>query len=605
MVVQQLSQAWVSQDGKQFDLAILVLATVNVGAALLMILNIVYDARNTIRWRRTSRNFKPAMSVHPAEVFPLIISITIVIQGVVFIVVQSRAKTIVMKDCSTTSQIVWPALWMVPYTMLVFGLETTFRALHRNRFQHQRKWHVLVCVGLTLLITIVTWIPSNVSPRRGECLASIIWWTAHYSKVGLVIGSGLMFTFVVCAGIITAQLLKTTKMDRNERIAASRAMVIPFYAQMLMDKDGLTTSQIAEVALNLLGITHLILHIFLRSNADKTAIYPVEAIWPGKRKLRLFGPSDLDMTMHIKSPVLYEEKDEKHWNGMRKISRNAGYEKVRTPSPLPASKSTRQSRDWIFSSHDIASVDRNVQRKAKRNTPIVDDFTYAGSAKYVTFPSNPKLPATPSSTRKPSLQSRYSIFPTHASAGLRTSVSTTFSEGDDHSAELLPPLPLISPTHRREISDQTSATVEIGMRLSNYDHTLGSLPSTSLQKSFRRENDDRNSNLISPLSFMHRPTHGSGSSEDIFILPIQSSSPRSAVFSPMERKSSLRVPGWLARQAGRSRSQRISARRLTMKALPPDPPKESNEPPLPRSPNTYKNFSPITTGRRPSEGSWV
>lgn len=374
---------------------------------------------------------------------------------------------------------------------------------------------------------------------------------------------------------------------------------------MLMDKDGLTTSQVAEVALNLLGIIHLKLHIFLRSNAEKTAICPVEAIWPNKRKLRLFGPSDLDMTTHITSPVLYEEKEEKHWNRIRQISRNAGYEKVRTPSPLPVFESTRHSRDRIFSSHNIANIDQKFQRKAKRNTQRTDDSINTGSAKRVTFSSTHKPPVTPSSTRKPSLQSRYSIFPTHASAGLRTSVSTTFSEGDDRAAELLPPLPLISPTHRREISDQTSATVEIGMRLSNFDHTSGSLPSASLQTSFRRENDDRNSNLISPLSFTQRLNHDSSSSEDIFILPIQNSSPRSAVFSPVERKSSLRVPGWLARQAGRSRSQRISARRLTMKALPPDPPTERDEPPLPLSSNKYQYFSPSSTGRRPNEGSWV
>lgn len=135
----------------------------------------------------------------------------------------------VTSECSSYSQ----ALWIVPFTMLVFGLETTLRALHRKRFQHQRKWHVLACVSLTIFITVVTWIPSNVSPKRGECLASIIWWTAHYSKVGLVIGSGLMFTFLVCASIITAQLLKTTTMDRNERIAASR-VVYYFVASTIM-----------------------------------------------------------------------------------------------------------------------------------------------------------------------------------------------------------------------------------------------------------------------------------------------------------------------------------------------------------------------------------
>lgn len=110
----------------------------------------------------------------------------------------------------------------MPFTILVFGLETTFRALHYKHYTVQKWWNIVFCVIVVLIMTLVIWIPSNVSPARHGCLTSLVWWTKHLAKVGLVIASGLISTYVVCAVVVTAQLLRALKISREQRIAATR-----------------------------------------------------------------------------------------------------------------------------------------------------------------------------------------------------------------------------------------------------------------------------------------------------------------------------------------------------------------------------------------------
>lgn len=69
----------------RFDLAVIIIAAINVTAALAMISYILFDARILARSLQVQRVFH----IHPAEVFPLIISIAIIVQGTISIYVQS------------------------------------------------------------------------------------------------------------------------------------------------------------------------------------------------------------------------------------------------------------------------------------------------------------------------------------------------------------------------------------------------------------------------------------------------------------------------------------------------------------------------------------
>jgi hypothetical protein len=47
--------------------------------------------------------------IHPAETFPLILAIGIVIQGIVFAVAQAQGLSgLFVKGCSTIAQFMWP-----------------------------------------------------------------------------------------------------------------------------------------------------------------------------------------------------------------------------------------------------------------------------------------------------------------------------------------------------------------------------------------------------------------------------------------------------------------------------------------------------------------
>ena len=108
--------------------------------------------------------------------------------------------------------------------MLVFGLETTFRSLQRTKFYSQGRWSILVCVIAIIILTVLTWILSSTSPTRGQCLASLIWFTAHYAQAGVTLCLALIVGYVTSASVITFQLMRTAKVDRDQRIQASRVV---------------------------------------------------------------------------------------------------------------------------------------------------------------------------------------------------------------------------------------------------------------------------------------------------------------------------------------------------------------------------------------------
>ncbi|KAL8933326.1 MAG: hypothetical protein Q9211_005841 [Gyalolechia sp. 1 TL-2023] len=489
---------------------------------------------------------------------PLVLAVAIVIQAIVFITVQATGQELA-EECNTTAQLIWPVIWIVPYTILVFGLETTFRSLHKDRFQHQKIWSILLCLIAVLTMTLVMWVPSRVSQRWRPCFASLVWWPRHYAKIGLIIASGLLLTFLVCASLIMTQLMRTIKTDRDQRTAATRVayylvisalvmmLIIPFFAQKTIQLDAIVASQIAEVALNLLGIVHLVLHVFLRANADRTAIRPLESTRTKRRGRRLLGPSDLERTMHITSPVLlgkdeerrFDDDNHKLMHDLGRFSRGAKYTSSPTVEPH-----TRFSQF-------MAQKEVEKLQHVEPTTP----------------PAQMRLSPLP-----PRKGSNYSLFPTFRSAMLRNSMSTTFSQ--DNEEVVPPPQTKLPRSHKREFSEQSSATVQIGCRLSNlhgaphYGHWS---PTAS---SFRLPLYGPGKAIVespptSPLSGWSKVLRGA--SQDMVVLPIQTNRNR---YGEHLRKSRtvLSATTTHSRCQSRSRSQHEHYRRLTMKALPPAPP---------------------------------
>lgn len=201
------------------------------------------------------------------------------------------------------------------------------------------------------------------------------------------------------------------------------------------------TAQIAEVALNLTGIVNLFMHILLRSNADRLAIRSVETPWTDKRTMRVFGPSDLNIREHISYPVLWQEGDTDHNSFVAKS------EKISQKSPT------------------------SIEYDAYNSSGPLQHVVFPSPTSKASRPLTPPLRASPV-RRATQNSASYKVFPNPQVAVAHMSSSTTFSDLNDGSDQPLPPAPLFAAKHNRGASSQSSATVQIGLRLSYMNHAL-------------------------------------------------------------------------------------------------------------------------------------
>jgi hypothetical protein len=193
--------------------------------------------------------------------------------------------------------------------------------------------------------------------------------------------------------------------------------------------ETMISSPMASIALNIFGIVNMFMHLLLRSNADNMAIRPVNASWGKQRSWRLFGSTDLDtnMAQHITTPIGLERN-----NSLARLTSN---EKNLDGSDLEAGEGlTTQSN----------SSDRSEGRK---------------------FPAFAQFPNAPISSRHVRNTSNYSLFPPTPSRS--KGIIPRLSNWKDDDGNLLPPRPAFTRRHTRFSSDISSATVQIGLRLSN------------------------------------------------------------------------------------------------------------------------------------------
>lgn len=177
-------------------------------------------------------------TIHPAETFPLILAIGIVIQGIVFAAVQGQGLTsLFTTGCSVTAQFMWPgkymmmvrgckadvlALFIVPYIQLVFGIECAIRSLRPRPFQARGKHNVKIYILLIVLMLVGTWIPSNLRKEPDNCFASLMWFITRFGLDGLVLLSMTASLMMISAIIIFFRLSTVNLIDEHQRIAASR-----------------------------------------------------------------------------------------------------------------------------------------------------------------------------------------------------------------------------------------------------------------------------------------------------------------------------------------------------------------------------------------------
>jgi hypothetical protein len=72
---------------------------------------------------------------------------------------------------------------------------------------------------------IATWVPSQVYKNpRDDCTTSLLSWAMPWADIALFLNSVLLLFYLLAGFLIAYQLSRTAKIDRNERIAASRTV---------------------------------------------------------------------------------------------------------------------------------------------------------------------------------------------------------------------------------------------------------------------------------------------------------------------------------------------------------------------------------------------
>src|SRR5579862_4800335 len=68
----------------------------------------------------------------------------------------------------------------------------------------------------------------------------------------------------------------------------------------------------ATIALNIWGLTNSFLHLFLRANANSTAIRPSVLSWPKGKRRTIFGPSDLSLDQNSAEALSLQRSSTDH-----------------------------------------------------------------------------------------------------------------------------------------------------------------------------------------------------------------------------------------------------------------------------------------------------
>ncbi|KAH8594620.1 hypothetical protein B0O99DRAFT_171369 [Bisporella sp. PMI_857] len=459
-----LIQDLVFAESKSVRTSTIILASFNILAAFATAASILYDCYcASKRCNPKFRASKFCMStIHPAETFPLLTAISIVIQGLVFAAVQGTGLTsLFTRGCGLIAQFMWPALFLVPYVQVVFGLECALRSLRGLPFQARGKYDVTICVMTVIIMTIGTWVISFVQPESDRCFASLLWYISAFGFEGLIITSICAGLMIISAITIFIRLSTVNLIDQHQRIAASRMVyylivgivslgfVIPYFVSQTIGNGDIKAAMMATVVLNLSGLMSGLLHLFLRSNTATTSFGPKGGrSWDLKKhEIRMFGPNELAYGNHLVDPVSgprspYEvaAKSLSQTNLIGYAGREKSMESLRSSPPIrsPIQYSPMKANEVV-----------GIQNMPKVTTPIAE------------LPARATNAVQYGHVRKQS----YSLFP-NGPSGTRQEPTSVYDISD-----LLPPPDVFgskSKGHRRDSSCISSATVQIGLRLSAF-----------------------------------------------------------------------------------------------------------------------------------------
>lgn len=466
---------------KSIRTSTIILASFNIIAAFATAVGILCESY--FREKRNNRQFNFWRNgfrfVPEGEVYPLILSLGIFVQSLVFAGAQSTGLDgLFGLGCTMMALVMLPAVFLAPYIQLVFAVEITMRALRKEPFSPRGKWNVAICSAIIGLLVLAKFLVADFDQSPNFCLTSLFWFVAHYSGACFGLLTAIAVILVICLVVIFIKLSRSIEIEVTARVAASRMVyylalaiisicfMLPyFYVLTFMNERGqnnnsLNLSMVAAVVANISGLMTGGLYLFLKSNTlstigprdkageyeNRRAKYKIErrytmdetdseSLGTYDRQIvyPVSGPRSL-RRMNSDSTLMALEKEEKAFDAQSTRSASTTYSR-RAPGSLRSFRSMASS----------AFMPRAPER-ARVSTAAGGHMR---KLSYSLFPNN-----------NPSSKSSFTLLP-----------ATTYSPSDN----LKPPPSmgnLAAFRHRRDSSLISSATVQIGLRLSSVEDTV-------------------------------------------------------------------------------------------------------------------------------------
>ncbi|KAK4173111.1 hypothetical protein QBC36DRAFT_195416 [Triangularia setosa] len=467
----------------------IILASFNIIAAFATAVGILVDSyfrerRNnrSYKFRRNGLNFVPE-----GEIYPLILSVGIFIQSLVFTGAQSTGLDgLFGTGCTMMALVMLPAVFLAPFIQLVFGVELTIRALRKEIFAPRGKWNVSICSALVGLFTLAMFLVADFDQSPNFCLTSLFWFVAHYSTACFGLLTAIASILIICTVVIFIKLHSSIQIEVTARVAASRMVyylalgaisicfMLPyFYVMTFMNRRGqnnnsLNLSMVAAVVANISGLMNGGLYLFLKSNTIST-IGPRDKIGEYENRRARYKIERRYTMDDTDSEIGFDNQDHKDYNA---ATGSGGLRRVDSEASL-----TAYEKEEVMDAKSMSSVRPPSTIYGRRGPASIRSFR---SNRLLSAASNVFMPKAPERARVSNTasghmrkRSNYSLFP-NKSSGAKSSLTllpaTTYSPNyNDH---LKPPPSmgnLAAFRHRRDSSLISSATVQIGLRFSSVD----------------------------------------------------------------------------------------------------------------------------------------
>ncbi|KAM3500044.1 hypothetical protein MY11210_009553 [Beauveria gryllotalpidicola] len=460
----------------------IILASFNAVVGLVLAVGIFGDCYWSAKRADPKMKFRTSIYtiIGPMNIFPFTLAVGIIIQGIITAVEQSKGlQGLLILGCLPISQIMLPTIFIVPYIQFVFGMETTVRAFRRRAFDSFGKWTVSICVALVAVSLIATYAVTRAVQPPNFCFPSLFWFVQRYRVLCFALFTTISASLLLGSVITFTRLYQSSTGGIIERIAASRmvyymgigtitnSIVIPFFASLTLRND-LEVSQLrgnlsmaAIVATNLTALTNGGLYVFLRT-CHRSNI--------GRK-----GYFEMDREKQQKQTRKWQVRK----SPMAETYTNQMEQPVSLPPRVYQSDSSSDANRQSMVAESQIGLAQTSSATGSVNSTGSPHRAHARKASYSVFPPQ-QPPPPPQQQQTPALNARpLSVLPaaTYTPPTLARGESAEVNDEDLDAMEtdiirrdissLLPPMPGFLPSHQRDSSMGSSATVQIGLRLSN------------------------------------------------------------------------------------------------------------------------------------------